>query len=193
MEVLSNYGKQAVLVDAVLEIRICSDVWNQVRQVALLRGKTYSWVVRYTVFRLFKRQCPQRYIGYLGNPRFQIFHRTVPHFAKINSEAWERRSMNSDKHRHRLCLYGEDELFIRVVAANLRCSITHLVRVALLKYLSSMLYLKGGVRNLRARLMQEAFLFWLGIKMHAGVEFPTRATEKRHFNFKRFHRADYYF
>lgn len=190
MEVFDNRRKNVYLVEAVLEVRICPDLWEEVCRAAEMRGRSYSWVVRYCLFRLIKRKSAKAFIGFAGNPRRGIFCMAPQRFSSYNEMAWARRG-GSNKHRHRLCLYGEDELYIRAVAASLRCTMTHLVRLALLRYLGSLFRVEPLGRDGRLPL-SPWFFYWLGIKLQYGVEIPALASEKVHFNFIRFTKSHYF-
>ncbi len=172
---------------SILEIRLCSDTWEKIEKVAWARMRSRSWVVRYALFRLIKRK---GFSYSLGNPNRFSGGRNP--FYEINEKAWARRYQSNLKHRHRLCLYGEDELFIRLAAVSLGCSITHLVRVALEKYLDTMHVTRRrafGISGIRATAV---FWFWLGIKMFAAVELPIKSTRIKCFHFIPFQKRDYF-
>ena len=178
-------------IESILEIRLCQDTWRMVKQISMRRGKSYSWVVRYALFRLIKRKNPAQYIKYKGDPHSPLAFENMVQFDKLNEAVLQRRHGSSTKHRHRLCLYGEDEMFIRLCAARLRCTMTHLVRFALEKYIIA---LDGVIFNpLRKQSRyQKGAWHWLGIKIHDGVEFPTISISKIHFNFQRYHKLEYW-
>lgn len=176
--------------ESIVEVRLCDDIWKKVRLVAHLRRVSYSWVVRYATFRLIRRKNPAGYIGYAGNPRFCPTFRDYD-YVKLNEAAWRRRAGSDEKHRHRLCLYGSDELYLRLTAALLGCTMTHLVRLALEKYLDSMVPRVRRRVRLGARAVERAFWFWLGIKLHEAVEFPNTSPIYRNFSFKKYPKYKY--
>lgn len=161
---------------------MCDDMWRRVVDLAEVSGRSYSWVVRYAVFRLIRRKSRQGHLGYVGNPAFRecLGNVLTPH--PLNRGVWGRRAGSAAKHRHRLCLYGEDELYIRLAAAQLGCSMTHLVRLAIEKY----------AMGTSLRVVNTPFFYWLGIKTVRVVELPTISFEKIHFEFKPYSRSSYY-
>ena len=182
----SVYRLLKVQVDYVLEIRLSSGSWNQIKRVAIARGLTHSWVVRYAVFRMIKRQNFYGYITGEGSPDME------EKFKMLNDRVKASRVGAAYKHRHKLCLYGEDELFIRLAAMQMRCTMTHLVRLALEYYLPRMvakIRMFGFTPLLR---FSHTVTYWLGIKLYAGVKFPTKVIGQVHINFRRFEKADYW-
>ena len=92
-------------------------------------------------------------------------------------------------HRFKLCLYGNDELFIRNTAAKLGCTISHLVRMALEWYLTELINDKGKFEN-------AAFVchfYWNGIKRYFDVDLPIKF-KKRTWNiqFSAYSEHDYW-
>ena len=157
----------------VLEIRLNSETWEKVTKVADSMETTYSWVVRYALFRFIRRGRP------LSEPLAQTGE----------SQGSGRRLRQL--HRHRLCLYGDDELFVRIFAGRVGVTMTRLVRMALARYLDSLvrkifMWEYIGSRKFSAR------FFWLGVKSFAGVEIPTTLPPNRHFDFKRYPEKDYW-
>ncbi len=187
------FEKNPVHVNSVLEIRICRDMWENIATVAKVRGVSYSWVVRYALFRLIRRKNPLRFIGQVGNPQKIIFYwGKIRSIRSLNNKAWKRRVNSSLKHRHRLCLYGEDELYIRLTAVSLECSMTHLVRLALEMYLPRLLSLVGRSAGLWKSMMSQVFFYWLGIKVNAGVEFHASSAMEKQWSFERYMKFEYY-
>ncbi len=192
MNQYSDYKYLAFPVNHVLEIRLCQDSWLQIKKAALRWNKSYSWVVRYTLFRLIRRYEPGRLIVYAGNPRDDINLQNQYNMSTLNQIAWERRSGASEKHRHRLCLYGEDELFVRLVAARLGCTMTHLVRLALEKYLGSLLLGTNRFMSGCKGFVLASMLYWLGIKLFEDVEFHSHKQFNRVYSFTRYKPFDYF-
>ncbi len=160
-----------------LEIRLCPDTWRSIQHISIVRNCSYSWVVRYALFRFIKRRnCCQYFALLKGNEAYHDL-------------ALKRRDNKSSKHRHHLCLYGEDELLIRLTAAQLRCSMTHLVRLSLEMYLFAMLRACLGFHR---SFFGRSFWFWLGIKVFIGVEFPTCQIQTKQFIFTRYRRGLYF-
>ena len=190
MQNFTTYHKNCEQVDSILEIRLCSDTWEKIKRVAMVREKSYSWVVRYALFRLIKRKNAQQYTISLMNRLHSMNNSGESNVEHINKKVRDRRNNNVPKHRHRLCLYGEDELFIRLTASSLRCTMTHLIRFALEKYLDSLMETslsKVGFGRFHLAVWQ-----WLGIKIHYGVELPTISIDKVYFTFQRYQKCDYW-
>ncbi len=155
----------------VLEIRLSMQMWKRVVKIAEYKRKSYSWVVRYCVFRLIKRSEPARYIA--GSVVWPGKRRLRQSFCDLmDQRAFMHKSADAI-HRHRLCLYGNDELLIRMTAGMLNVTMTHLVRLALEWYLGSV---EKRINNGGSRFHELAF-YWLGIKCFAVVEFPNRHTD----------------
>jgi len=190
----SIYFKNIEQVDFVLEIRLCTDTWEKIKIIAQARNKSYSWVVRYALFRLIKRKNAHEYCRSVAQSLRLKNDADVSSFEyrfnQIYKKVLKRHNSKVSKHRHRLCLYGADEQFIRLTAALLGCTMTHLVRVALEKHLDSLVVAtKSG---LPLSVYREAAWYWLGIKLHYGVEFPTISTSTMHYNLQRYEELDYW-
>ncbi len=192
------FPNHPVPVDSIIEVRLCFDTWDKIKRISRREGVSFSWVVRYALFRMVNRK---NINVWLGLP----FNRAIIQGFSLNDLYYElhqktrlRRFDSVNKHRHRLCLYGEDELFIRLVAARLNCTMTHLVRLALERYLDSILEFGSWGRvslkrfpgkNFSAR---ESFRYWLGIKLYADVEFHTSLPPNQSLQFKPFKRDEYF-
>ncbi len=163
----SQYRAGRLQIHSVLEIRLCKETWKKIRQISCDRKKSYSWVVRYALFRAIKRKNPA-----------EMFSRG------LHEKARNRRFEAALKHRHRLCLYGEDEIYIRLAAARLRCTMTHLVRMALEFYLERIISGKNYPR--------ECFWTRLGTKLFIGVEFHTPSPSNLSFLMKPYPKTTYY-
>ncbi|MES0491517.1 MAG: hypothetical protein ABUK01_16095 [Leptospirales bacterium] len=157
----------------VLEIRLNKETWANIARVADSMETTYSWVVRYALFRFIRR----------GRP--------LPESVAQTGESMGSGQRLGNFHRHRLCLYGDDELFVRMFAGRIGVTMTRLVRMALARYLDSLLrkiYLGKYVGSAKF----SARFFWLGVKSFVGVEIPTTLPPDRHFDFKRYPEKDYW-
>lgn len=188
-----SFRKSPVHVDSIIEVRLCGDTWEKVQKVSYIKNSSYSWVVRYAVFRLIRRRRPEVFMKGRSelSDGFDFFPASEK-FRLLNDRALRRRKGSSAKHRHKLCLYGEDELLIRLVAIKVMCSMTHLVRLALEWYLDSLLNSALKRRYGRERFFHEAFWYWLGIKVQQAVEFPSLSLTSVKFNFKRYEKYDYF-
>ena len=183
------YYKNYEHADSVLEIRLCAETWDKVKRVAISRESSYSWVVRYALFRLIKHRNPKDYAKNVIDSRISPDSNEESTYDDFNNQVREMRHGSSIKHRHRLCLYGDDEIFVRLIAAQVGCTMTHLIRLALQMYLDSMLRIcvRRGLRRFR-----EAAWYWLGIKSYYDVEFHNIVNDKVSYQFNRFHELDYW-
>jgi hypothetical protein len=121
-----------------LEIKLDYKTWERVVKIAGKRKVSYSWVVRYVLFRLIK--------------------------CKSNNIPDIIRNTSMEKiHRHKMCLYGKDELLIRMTAALWGCSMTRLVQIALIRNLWRLECETEGK-------FHRISFYWLGIKMYNGVK-----------------------
>ena len=114
--------------------------------------------------------------------------------AKLNELVRGQRVNSQNKHRHRLCLYGQDELFIRIAAAKLGCTMSHLVRLALGLYLDDLVSKFprfGAFRGLRGS-FSRALWRCLGIKIYHGVRFHTMPPRQQHLEFIPYQKSDYW-
>ncbi|MES0491258.1 MAG: hypothetical protein ABUK01_14785 [Leptospirales bacterium] len=183
----STYRKLKIPIDNVLEIRLPYLTWKKIKWVAVGKNRSCSWVVRYTIFRMIKRHGPlHRGVEIAGARSKKI--------AKLNEQVREERMDSKKKHRHRLCLYGQDELFIRIAAAKMGCSMTHLVRLALALYLDDLVRKFpsfGRSRDYRGRFNSAAWRC-LGIKIYLGVRFHTKAARHQLFEFTHYKPSDYW-
>lgn len=170
---MENYGKHRykrskVAIDNVLEIRVDNEVWKRIMLVSEAKKKSYSWVVRYCLFRLIKRNLPTK----------RAPSRNFPGMGATSTPL----------HRHRLCLYGNDELYIRMTAALHKITMTSLVRWALLSHLSR---LERTLHRFDGR-FHELSLYWLGIKHYTDVDFHTVPLEPPRLRFTPFSRSAYF-
>ena len=183
------YRKHSEHIANVLEIRLCFDTWKKVKKVSIARKCSYSWVVRYTLFRLIKRKDLNKYVISIQNTE-NLFR--FERISGINDNTTGQLKQGALKHRHKLCLYGDDELYIRLCAARLGCTMTHLVRFCLHKYLDTLMNatIAHGKSNLGR--FKDAAWYWLGIKIHYDVEFHSLETSKAYYNFNRFQKLEYW-
>ena len=169
----------------VLEIRLCQDTWKKIRQVATVRNETYSRVVRYAVFRLIRRRNLRKYLGLDSGSETALLK-----YNALTEKAKGRRENFRIKHRHILCLYGDDEIMIRLAATQLRCTMTHLVRLALEYRLDEMLATK------LCQGKSPWFLEWswhfLGSKLYSSVELKKACADENFFKHIPFQKGDYW-
>ncbi|MES0491205.1 MAG: hypothetical protein ABUK01_14510 [Leptospirales bacterium] len=176
-----RYWKIPVHPDHILEIRLKPEIWARVVQIADRKDCSYSWVVRYCVFRMIKRKDPRRYVGNC------IVKNNSVKFEKMDAAAREHIG-DDNLHRHKLCLYEEDEFFIRMTAGLMHCTMSHLVRLALEWNLDELERLSNG----RSSLFHDLAFYWLGIKLYHGVVFPTMDLINKDFRLDRLNEHDYW-
>jgi len=173
------YHKNGLEINNILEIRINHDAWAKIVRIASSKKKSYSWVVRYCVFRMIKRK--NKIQGWnLENRRNK--------FEALSKEVKKHRS-DKDLHRHKLCLYGSDELLIRMTAGYLSCTMSHLVRLALLWNLDELE--RMSARRNSCRFHRLSF-YWLGIKLYEDVELPTLSIPDQYFQLIGFNELSYW-
>lgn len=146
------------------------------------RGVSYSWVVRYCLFRLISRRDPVAFFAGAGSEGAKGGVITA-----TNRRAYCQKFAGAF-HRHKLCLYGEDEATIRVVACQLGVTMTHLVRFCLEYGLEALERYDafGGGR------FHAAAFYWLGIKRVRGVEFPIRNSQFAAILLKRYPKSSFW-
>ena len=170
----STYKKLKLPIDHVLEIRLSYLTWNKIKYVAMCKNRSYSWVVRYGVFRMIKRSVQ-------FHPDAEVVGVRSKKVARLHELVRGERVDSVKKHRHRLCLYGQDELFIRLSAAKLGCTMSHLVRLALALYLDDLVNKFPTFRPSKDRHGRFSAPAWrcLGIKVFHGVRFHTMRPKQR--------------
>ena len=155
------------------EVRLSPELWNRVKKIAKYENVSYSWIVRYCVFRLARRKCIRMF------PAMENLSRKI-----------RKTQPQSDKcHRHMLCLYGTDEQLLQLRAMQLRISVSLLIRLGLEWFLPK--FEKGIEYDIRIRTGQigytggaakaikkgkgtyiwSADFFWRGIKLNAKIRF----------------------
>ena len=183
----SVYRKLKIPVDNILEIRLPYLTWNKIKWVAAGKNRSYSWVVRYTIFRMIKRSAQ----FHLDDENWGVRSKKI---SRLNELVRGERGDSQKKHRHRLCLYGQDEFFIRMSAAKLGCTMTHLVRLALALYLDGLVSKFPPFRCSKDRHGRFSGPAWrcLGIKVFHVVKFPTMRPKQQHFEFTYYKSTDYW-
>jgi len=177
--------KLGIIPDHFLEIRLSPEIWEKVVRIAAIKKRSYSWVVRYCVFRLIKRKEPFLFItNHILEPGR---HSKWKKF-RVADERARQQAGAEIFHRHKLCLYGSDEMFIRMTAGFMCCTMSHLVRLSLEWNLDELERLSSDSGSRFHRL---AF-YWLGIKLYAGVELPTCLPEHKNFRLRRFREDQYW-
>ena len=104
-------------VNSIWEVILDIETWGKIQKYAHQTNTSYSWIVRYCLFQLCKKD--------IANIYKAMENHSLP-------EAPNRIS----GHRHLLCLYGDDETHIRILALRLKMPVSRLIRLALLLYLN---------------------------------------------------------
>ncbi len=130
------------------ELKLSKRLWQEISIQAKARRCSYSTITRYCVFRLAEQQNLRR------NALFDSVLNEV------------RQEMRSDgaRHRHMVCLYGDDEVLIRIAAMRMGVTVSALMRLALWLYLPRIAMEKQSYKCVSDRA-----LFWLGIKRWAQI------------------------
>lgn len=108
------------------EVNLERGLWERVRKAAEYRQCTYSWITRYCVFRLARKK----------NVRMT----TAMEFHSCGIKRQQKKCKNY--HRHILCLYGDDEMLLRLTAMKLGVTVSQLIRLALYWFLPKIETLK---------------------------------------------------
>jgi len=142
-------------VEEVWQVRIQNNIWQSIRIQAIKRKTTYSWIVRYCVFR------------FLSDQSFQLDENFIELYLKSKAIFFtdsDNETTEKDYHRHQLCLYGDDIRVIKMIATMFDINVTDLVRMALIRFLP--LFGENKV--------DEEDFYWHGIKI-TKVVIPYRA------------------
>lgn len=127
----------------VWEIHLSPTLWLRVTELARHRGCTYSTITRFCVFRLAE---PERL-------------RDVPLFARLKGQISRDAKHAPVRHRHMLCLYGEDVKLIRLAALELNLTVSAFIRLALWLFLPRL-----DLHTPDRRFISRIQLFHLGTK-----------------------------
>lgn len=129
------------------DLRLNAELMAKVRLAAFKSKKSMSWVVRYCVFRLARKKVVDR--------------EAMQNIAKALREKNQKNPTPSQKLcRLNVCLYADDERLFCELKYRFRLTTTMVVRIALVRYLDSLI--SGKVPYWR--------LFWYGIKFIASHE-----------------------
>ncbi len=130
------------------EVQLSRKLWQSLRGRAKLRRSSYSTITRYCVFRLVEQQNL----------------RTLPLYTSVLNQIREEMRETPTKHRHMVCLYGDDEVLIRIAAMRLGTTVSALIRLALWLYLPRIAMEKHS-----GKAISDHTLFWRGIKRWAQI------------------------
>ena len=130
------------------EVQLSRKLWQSLAGMAKLRRTSYSTITRYCVFRLVEQQNL----------------RTLPLYTSVLNQIREEMRETPTKHRHMVCLYGDDEVLIRIAAMRLGITVSALIRLALWLYLPRIAMEKHSPKS-----VGDDTLFWRGIKRWAQI------------------------
>lgn len=140
--------KRPAKISNLWELKLTPRLWQVVALQAKMRKCSYSTITRYCVFRLVEQQ----------NLRLNtLLNRALDQVRQDNNHGQE-------KHRHMVCLYGDDEKLIRIAAMRLGITVSALMRLALWLYLPRIAMEKHSRKS-----VSEDSLFWRGIKRWAQI------------------------
>ena len=132
----------------VWEVHLSQKLWQSLAILAKLRRCSFSTITRYCVFRIVEQQNL----------------RTMPLYSSVLTQVCEEMRETPNEHRHMLCLYGEDEVALRIAAMRLGITVSALIRLALWLYLPRIAMEKHSSRS-----VADIVLFWRGIKRWAQI------------------------
>jgi len=151
-----------VQITNILEVHLDKKQWQSIAAIARKRRKTFSTVTRFCVLRLARKT----HLAWTS--RLQKCHSDARlRFSRAKSMA--------EIHRHRMCLYGEDEKLIRLAAMDLGLTLSGFIRLAIELYLTMLAVEKHSPRHIPGRyLVAEAIRFVESILILAlnGGPFP---------------------
>ena len=101
------------------EVHLDPEIWERLKRVSEAKKCSISWISRYCVFRIARRKVIKIPVAMeiLSNELRKTYHSTPK------------------THRHMMCLYGEDEKLLRIAAMELNMTVSHLIRLAIYRYL----------------------------------------------------------
>ena len=144
----------------VWEVKIQQDVWEKIQSLAQTKEVTYSWIVRFCVFRAITTN---------KKPDFDVENPTATGAISASAGVPENETLDDPEkklHRHKLCLYGEDEKLLRISAMEQGITVSAFIRLCLDQFL-------GTIEN-----VEYAELFSKGIKL--GKEYNVRIHYRSH-------------
>ncbi|MBV6493373.1 MAG: hypothetical protein LDLANPLL_01389 [Turneriella sp.] len=114
--------KRPIKIANILEVHVSLLQWKRVVTLAVLRKKTFSTITRYCVLRLAKKE---------------NLHWTA-RMVEVHSKVRKEIQATDGIHRHVMCLYGEDEMLVRLAAMQLKITMSAFIRLALELFLQQL-------------------------------------------------------
>ncbi|MBV6494438.1 MAG: hypothetical protein LDLANPLL_02471 [Turneriella sp.] len=135
--------KRPVKIASIIEVHLTVRQWGHILKLARARKKTFSTITRYCVLRL-SRKINLRWTSVL-----------LETYKNVKEEI----QLAEKEHRHVVCLYGEDEMLIRLAAMQLRITMSAFIRLALELFLKRLAMEKHSYR-----LISDENLKWQAIR-----------------------------
>ncbi|HRP69571.1 MAG TPA: hypothetical protein PLY93_08570 [Turneriella sp.] len=120
--------KRSIKIMNILEVHLPPIQWERIVSLAVTRKKTFSTITRYCVLRLARKK------NLCWNPVLITAHSKAKGGVQITDKV----------HRHVVCLYGEDEMLIRLAAMHLRITMSAFIRLSLELFLGHLAMEKQG-------------------------------------------------
>lgn len=120
-------------VDNVWEVRVPNEIWSKVVRAAELENKTFSWIVRWCVFTALQAKNRKSFLAAVTEFRNR---------GNVNA------SNTETHHRCQLCLYGQDQTWLKLTSIELETSVTCLILSALTLFLGDFLLEKVSSRDI---------------------------------------------
>ncbi|HRP70679.1 MAG TPA: hypothetical protein PLY93_14225 [Turneriella sp.] len=121
-------AKRSVKITNIIEVHLPQQQWERIITLAVARKKTFSTMTRYCVLRLVRK----------------VNLRWTPVLIKAHGKAKREMQMGDSVHRHVMCLYGEDEMLIRLAVMRLSITMSAFIRLALELFLPRLAMEKHG-------------------------------------------------
>lgn len=102
-------------IDNVWEVHLDQGVWSRIVDVAAYYRCSFSWITRYCVFCLVREE------NIIEGEALKIHSENIKTIYKKRTNC----------HRHLMCLYGDDEMLLRITAMRLNITVSHLIRIAI--------------------------------------------------------------
>ena len=145
----------------VWEVKIHPEIWQKIAFFAQKNKVTYSWIVRFCIF---SEISPANRVTLGGENH------------TVNNEISKK-----DYHRHKLCLYGEDEKLLRMSAMEKGITVSAYIRLCLDRYLANLadvefavLFSKGIKFGKKLRMIRHSRCGFPSLIMHQVIKFQKK-------------------
>ncbi|HRP68953.1 MAG TPA: hypothetical protein PLY93_05420 [Turneriella sp.] len=147
--------KRPVKIANLIEVHLSVKQWARIVEIAAHRGKTFSLITRYCVLRLARKE----------NLRW------TPIAMRAHTKMKKEKQLVNEFHRHVVCLYGEDEMLIRLAALRLKITMSAFIRLSLQLFLNRL-----AMENHSYRFITDETLKWQAIRF---IEKSTTRTQNQ--------------